>query len=146
MMGLLVAAGVIFGQELPEGAGRLETEKLCKQCHEMARSISKKQDRDGWIVTMTKMSAFGMKSTDAETLAVVEYLTRNFPAEDVPKVNLNTASAIQLESGLSLKRSQAAALVAYRKEHGKFTSLDDLRKIPLLGSAKLAEKKHRIVF
>ena len=146
--GLLVIAiaASMCGQDLPEGAGRLETEKLCKQCHEMARSISKKQDRDGWISTMTKMSGFGMKATDAEVTAVVEYLAKNWAAEDIPKVNVNTASAIQLESGLNLRRSQAAALIAYRKEHGKFASLEDLKKVPQLDAAMLIEKKDRIVF
>lgn len=136
----------VHAQDLPEGPGRLETEKLCKQCHEMARSISKKQDRDGWISTMTKMSGFGMKATDAEVAAVVDYLSKNWAAEDIPKVNVNTASAIQLESGLNLKRSQASALIAYRKEHGKFASLDDLQRVPQLAGANVAEKKDRIVF
>ena len=147
--GLLAALGVaaaMTGQELPEGPGKAETEKLCKGCHEMARSISKKQDRDGWLATMTKMSGFGMRATDAETAIVVEYLARNWAAEDLPKINLNTASAIQLESGLNLKRSQAAALIAFRKEHGKITSLADLRKVPQLDVEKIAEKKDRIVF
>ena len=51
----LVAAAAAMGQELPEGSGKAESEKLCKGCHEMARSISKKQDRDGWMATMTKI-------------------------------------------------------------------------------------------
>jgi competence protein ComEA len=140
------AAMMVTAQELPEGPGKAETEKLCKGCHEMARSISKKQDRDGWMATMTKMSGFGMRATDAETAMVVEYLTRHWPADELPKINLNTATAIQLESGLNLRRSQAAALIAFRKQHGKITSLDDLKKVPQLDVSKLAEKKDRIVF
>ena len=146
LLAALVAAAAAMGQELPEGSGKAETEKLCKGCHEMARSISKKQDRDGWMATMTKMSGFGMRATDAETAAVVEYLSKNWAAEDLPKINLNTATAIQLESGLNLKRSQAAALIAFRKEHGKITSLDELKKVPQLDVMKIAEKKDRIVF
>lgn len=140
------AAVMVTAQELPEGPGKAETEKLCKGCHEMARSISKKQDRDGWMATMTKMSGFGMRATDAETAIVVDYLAKNWAADELPKVNLNTASAIQLESGLNLKRSQAAALIAFRKQHGKITSLDDLKKVPQLDVSKIAEKKDRIVF
>jgi DNA uptake protein ComE-like DNA-binding protein len=47
---------------------------------------------------------------------------------------------------LNLKRSQAAAVIAFRKENGKFTKLDDLKKIPGLDFAKIAEKKDRIIF
>ena len=134
------------GQQLPEGPGQAETEKLCKQCHEVARSISPRQDRGGWDKTMTRMSAFGMKATDAEYTAVVDYLVKHFPPEAVEHLNVNTASAIQLESGLNLKRSQASALIAWRKEHGSFKSLNDLMKVPALAAAKLEEKKDRIVF
>ncbi len=135
-----------YGQQLPEGPGQAETEKLCKQCHEVARSISPRQDRGGWDKTMTRMSAFGMKATDAEYTAVVDYLVKHFPPEAVERINVNTASAIQLESGLNLKRSQASALIAWRKEHGSFNSVDDLLKVPALAAAKLEEKKDRIVF
>jgi competence protein ComEA len=143
---LTVALLVSVAQDLPEGAGKAETEKLCKGCHEMARSISKKQDRDGWLATMTKMTGFGMKATDAEVIAVVEYLTKNYAADELQKVNVNTATAIQLESGLNLRRSQASALIAYRKENGKFKSLEDLKKVPQLDAAKIDEKKDRIAF
>jgi hypothetical protein len=49
--------------QLPDGPGRAEMDKLCKTCHELARSVSKQQDRDGWMATMAKMTAFGMKGS-----------------------------------------------------------------------------------
>ena len=101
-----------LAQQLPDGPGRVEMEKMCKQCHELSRSVSLRQDRDGWNQTMTKMAAFGMKSTEKDYALVLSYLTKNFPAEDLPPVNVNKASAIELESRLSLRRSQAAALIA----------------------------------
>jgi nitrate/TMAO reductase-like tetraheme cytochrome c subunit len=66
LLTLFTVALTANGQDLPEGPGKAETEKLCKGCHEMARSISKRQDRDGWMSTITKMSGFGMRGTDAE--------------------------------------------------------------------------------
>ncbi len=139
-------SGGLFAQELPEGTGRDETMKLCRQCHELARSISLRQDRGGWQTTMNKMVAFGMKANDLEILAVLDYLTKNYPAEDVPKVNLNTARAIEMEAGLSLLRSQAAAVIAYRDKKGPFKSLADLKNVPGLDFAKLESKKDRIEF
>src|SRR5689334_17990981 len=38
--------------QLPAGAGKVETEKLCAQCHEIERSISLRQDRAGWQATV----------------------------------------------------------------------------------------------
>jgi len=143
---ILVLAVSASAQTLPEGHGKAETERLCKQCHEIARAISPRLDRGGWEKSMTKMAAFGMKATDEEYALVVDYLVKNFPAEDVPRINVNTATAIQMESGLSLKRSQASAVMAWRKEHGNFKSFDDLLKVPGLDAAKLEEKKDRIAY
>ncbi len=143
---ILVLAVSASAQTLPDGPGKAETERLCKQCHEIARAISPRLDRGGWEKSMTKMTAFGMKATDQEYALVVDYLVKNFPAEDVPRVNVNTATAIQMESGLSLKRSQASAVLAWRKEHGNFKSFEDLLKVPGLDAAKLEEKKDRIAY
>ena len=87
-----------------------------------------------------------MKGTESDFALVVDYLAKNFPAEDVPKVNVNKASAIELESGLTLKRSQAAAIIAYRSKNGNFKSLEDLKMVPSLDFAKLEAKKDRITF
>lgn len=147
-MPALLAASLAHAQgpQLPQGAGREETAKLCKSCHELARSISLRQDRAGWTTTLRKMSAFGMKATDKELDLVLDYLSKHFPAEDVPKVNVNTATAIELESGLSLRRSQAKAVIEYREKNGNFKSIDDLKKTGAFDAAKLDEKKDRIAF
>lgn len=133
-------------QQLPDGPGRAELEKMCKQCHELARSIAPRQDRDAWTHTMTKMAAFGMKCSDRDFALVLDYLVKNFPAEEVPRINVNKASAIELESGLTLRRSQAAAILAYRAKNGDFKSLDDLKKVPLIDAEKIEAKKDRITF
>lgn len=137
---------IVWAQELPEGPGRDETIRMCKQCHELARSISLRQDRDGWATTMTKMVAYGMKGADQEIALVLDYLAKHFPADEVPRVNVNKATAIQLESGLTLRRSQAAALIAYRQKNGEFKNLEDLKKVPGLDAARLESKKDRIAF
>ena len=144
---LLVAAATALAQvQLAEGPGRVELEKICKGCHELQRSVSKKQDRDGWQGTMTKMVGLGMRAPDADVAAVLEDLVKYYAADDVPPVNVNEAAAIELESRLSLRRSQASALVAYREKNGKFKSLDDLKKVPGIDAAKFDAKKAQIVF
>ncbi len=131
---------------LPEGPGKAEAEKLCVQCHDMAKSVSLRQDRNGWGITLTKMIALGAKGGDQEFRAVLEYLAKNFPAGELAPVNVNKARAIQLESRLSLKRSEAAKILRYRKEHGDFKSIEDLKKVPGIDIAKIEAKKDRLVF
>jgi competence protein ComEA len=143
---MLFLAAAAAAQQLPDGPGRKELETKCKQCHELARSISLRQDHDGWSTTMAKMVAFGMKGDEKEFNLIVDYLTKNYPAEDIPKVNVNKATAIELESGLSLRRSQAAAVLAYRAKNGDFKSIDDLKKVPLIDAEKIEARKDRIAF
>lgn len=131
---------------MPDGPGKTETAKFCSTCHELDKSLSLKQDRAGWQRTVEKMVAFGMKTTDAEINTVVEYLSRSYPADDVPRLKVNSADAIEFESILSLKRSQANAVIQYREKNGKFKSIADLKKVPGIDPAKIEAKKDRLIF
>lgn len=140
-----LAPAPVFGQ-LPDGPGKEETTRLCSQCHELERAVSQRQNAAGWQDTINKMTSLGMVGKESETRAVAEYLTKNFPAEAVPKLNVNKALAIDFESALSIRRSQAAAIIEYRTRNGDFKSLDDLKKVPGLDAAKLDAKKDRLAF
>ena len=95
---------------------------------------------------MEKMTAFGMKTAEKDYALVLDYLAKSFPPDDVPRLNVNTATAIQLESGLSVRRSQAKAIIEWREKNGEFKSLDDLKKVPGIDADKIEEKKDRITF
>jgi competence protein ComEA len=145
-----VACAALFaawvGAQLPEGPGKIETEKVCAQCHELERSISLRQDRAGWQATVDKMAGLGMKASEKDLQAAVEYLAAHYPASDVPPLDVNKARAIELESALSLPRSQAALIVQYRSKNGDFKSIEDLKKVPGVDTAKIEAKKDRLVF
>lgn len=143
---LLALPGAAPGASLPDGVGRAETERLCQGCHDLEQSVSLRQDRNGWAATITKMVGLGVKATDQELIAMVDYLAKHYPAASLPPVNVNKARAIQLESRLSLRRSEAAAILRHRKENGPFRSLEDLLAVPGIDSAKIEAKKDRIAF
>ena len=132
--------------ELPEGPGKAETAKLCIGCHELGKSVSPRQDKDGWSTTLAKMVGFGMKGTDEEFRAVLAYLAEHFPADAMPPLNVNKARAIQFESRLSLKRSEAAKIIRYRRKNGDFESIEDLKKVPGIDTAKIEAKQNSLVF
>jgi competence protein ComEA len=132
--------------QLPDGPGKPETQRVCSQCHEVERSISPRQDRAGWQATLDKMSTLGMKATDEDLQTVLNYLSQHYPADTVPRINVNKARAIDLESGLSLLRSQAAMIIRYRDQHGDFKSIEDLKKVPGVDTAKIDAKKDRLIF
>ena len=147
----LLAAGLLSvmaasAQQLPEGPGKAETEKVCKGCHEVSRSVSLRQDREAWATTIQKMVNLGAKGTEKEIAAVHDYLVKNFPAEEAPRLKVNEATAIDFESRLSLRRSQAAALIRYRNEIGGFKSIEDLKKAPGIDPAAVEAAKDRLAF
>jgi len=145
VMALLLAARVAQAQ-LPDGPGKEETLRLCSQCHELERSVAPRQDREGWQGTVEKMVRLGAKGSDKEFAVVIDYLATSFPGETIPKLNVNAAKAIEFESRLSLKRSEAAAVIAYREKHGSFKSVEDLKKVPGIDAAKVEAKKDRLTF
>lgn len=145
MCATVLFTGVAWGQ-FPDGPGKDLTLKVCSGCHEPERAASLHQDKDGWDATISAMAGRGMEISDTDYATVLTYLSTAFPADAPKPLNINTASAIDMESALSLLRSQAALIVAYRDKNGKFKSLDDLKKIPGLDFAKIQDKKDRIAF
>lgn len=131
---------------LPNGPGKEETQRLCVGCHEIGKSVSLRQDKDGWNTTIAKMIGSGMKATENELQTVLNYLTKWFPAGKLPPLNVNKARAIQFESRLSLKRSEAARIIRYRTENGYFKSIEDLKKVPGVNAAQIEAKKDTLVF
>jgi competence protein ComEA len=141
----VIAAGAARAQ-FPEGPGKAEMVKVCSGCHEVERSAAMHQDRDGWKATVDKMIALGAKGTDQEFAAALDYLAKNFPPEEMPRLNVNKAAAIEFESRLSLKRSEAAAIIQYREKNGPFKSIEDLKKVPGIDVAKIEAKKDKLAF
>ena len=144
-LAISITAGTSSGQ-IPAGPGRAETEKLCSGCHELERSVSLRQSRDAWKGTINRMMNFGADGTEPELAAVLEYLAAQYPASELPPLNVNTARAIDFESRLSLRRSQAAAIVEYRTKHGRIKSVDELKTIPGADAAKIEAKKDIFIF
>ena len=130
--------------ELPAGAGRDTLIRVCSKCHSPDNVIANGQDRDGWEATITKMAGFGAVASDDEFTQILDYLVKNFPAGG--PVNVNKATATQLQNQLGLSPAEAQAVVDYRTKNGDFKSLEDLKKVPDVDAKKLDAKKARISF
>ncbi len=60
------------------------------------------------------------------------------------KININRASAEELEALPGIGPVLAARIVAYREEHGPFRSVEDLLRIPGIGPATLERIREMI--
>lgn len=59
-------------------------------------------------------------------------------------VNINTATAAQLELLAGVGPVMASKIIAYRTAHGKFATIDELAKVPGFGKAKFAIVKSQL--
>ena len=57
-------------------------------------------------------------------------------------ININSATAAQLEQLPGIGAVMAARILAYRKAHGAFATIDDLTKVGGLGKSKFANLKN----
>jgi cytochrome c5 len=84
--------------ELPEGAGKDVTIRVCTKCHSADNIIANRQNRAGWENTISKMVGYGADGSDDDYTAILEYLVKNFgPANAAPAVAApaNAAPATQ---------------------------------------------------
>lgn len=60
------------------------------------------------------------------------------------KVNINTATQTELETLPGIGPSTALKIINYRKENGKFNSIDDIKKVSGIGDSKFNKIKNLI--
>jgi competence protein ComEA len=145
LCGAMTLNGSIASAQLPEGPGKEVTLQLCGNCHEATIVQAHRQSRDEWVSTIQKMIASGAEGTEDQFTAVLAYLSKNFgPA--AARINVNQASAAELESGLGVSTKESAAIVKYRTDKGSFKTVEDLKKVPDLDFKKIEAQKDRLVF
>ena len=132
-------------QQLPDGPGKAELQKVCGLCHQAERSAAVRLTREGWEGVIGDMIARGARGTDEEFAAILDYLAKNFLGEAARPLNVNKANNIELESVAGLTRKEAAAVLKWRDEVGVCKSLDDLKKVPGLDFKKIEARKDFLV-
>jgi len=61
---------------------------------------------------------------------------------EIGKVNVNEATAAELERLPGIGKTLAARIIAYREEHGPFASLDELRNVTGIGKETIERIRH----
>jgi len=130
--------------QLPEGEGKAVVQKLCSTCHPAERGASVRLTREGWQDVMTRMVGLGLKGTDEELTAALEYLATHFKGEAAAPLNLNRATPVQLQSVVGLLRKESAVLIAHRTKTPCKT-LEDLKAVAGLDFSKIEKRRDRLV-
>jgi competence protein ComEA len=138
----LVALGAC-AQSLPEAPGKETFLMVCSMCHSPNAVIGKQGTKQWWQAKVTEMLQEVTDVPDSDVDTIVGYLAKSFP---IVKINVNKASAKDLETGLELTTKESEAIVSYRESKGNFKTLDDLKKVPGLDAVKIESKKDRLDF
>jgi competence protein ComEA len=136
---MLIAQGV-----LPDAPGRDVTLKLCSNCHAADTVASVRHTPEGWREVIDRMVAAGAKGSERELETVFQYLSTQFPVEAQKALDLNSATAVELESVAGLLRKESAALIAHRDKNGPCKKLEDLKAVAGLDYRKIEARKARL--
>jgi competence ComEA-like helix-hairpin-helix protein len=127
---------------LPEDKEKETFVKMCSNCHAIERVVKVRFSKKFWASTVDDMVSRGAEGTEEEVESVINYLTRHFGKP----VNINTATAKQIEAGLSFKPAEAEALIKHRTDNGPIKTFEDLARITGLNAKLLNEQKLNIQF
>jgi len=143
VVALGACAEILLAQTLPDGPGKETFVMICSMCHSPTAVIGKQGNKQWWQSKVTEMlqEETDIPASDVDTIVV--YLAANFP---IFKINVNKASAKDLETGLELTTKESEAIVQYRDAKGSFKTLDDLKKVPGLDAVKIESKRDRLEF
>jgi competence ComEA-like helix-hairpin-helix protein len=126
---------------LSEVKGKAAFQRACVECHQIEVATRSRYTEAGWRRMVDTMVERGAELSEPEIADVTAYLSKNFG-----KVNVNTATAAQLEDALGLTEKEAQAIVSYREQNGDIKSLDQLKSVPGVSPDKIQAKAEAIAF
>jgi competence ComEA-like helix-hairpin-helix protein len=143
---------------LPPGKGQEIVQHQCVGCHALKVVTSKRASKEQWSALVDQMVSRGADIPDEDIETVVRYLSENFGAphetaaseknddQQSKPINVNEATATELAESLGLSSKDAAAIVEYRGQNGKFKELRDLTNVPGVDTKKIESNKDRLAF
>lgn len=99
-----------------------------------ARIIRFREGLGGFIKNDQVKEVYGLDTAVTRQLLKISFIAEDFTPR---KINLNTALETEFSAHPYIKKSTAKAIVAYRFQHGKFSDLQELRKLTLLTAEEI---------
>jgi competence ComEA-like helix-hairpin-helix protein len=114
-------------------------QRVCGECHSTA-IIDGYRSMPDWRQTVDEMIEIGARGTPKDMERLMRYLVRNWT-----RIDLNAATAEQIAAVLGVKEDLARAVAKYRTEHGNFTAIGELKKVPGFEKIMPEEYKDKLV-
>jgi DNA uptake protein ComE-like DNA-binding protein len=112
---------------LPPGPGRDSVATTCVTCHGLKSVVLGRKSQAEWGKAVNDMIQRGAPVFPDEIEPMVQYLSKSFPANLPKPVNVNTATAADLEKIPGMKTDVAAKILEARGKSGPFTDSTDLQ-------------------
>ena len=93
------------------------------------------------LLSLALMFVFGAAGMSPATVSAAENPAAKVTIETI---NLNQATAEQLQTLPGVGPALSERIIAYRDEHGPFTSVEQLAEVNGIGEAKLAKLKDQL--
>ena len=141
------ANAALDAKMMPEGPGKQVILRECTTCHAPNHFVQYRHTPDEWQAIVTRMGQRAKLTSKDDLDAIQKYFATNFHKVDEPgKLNVNKATAKEIETQLSLSPAEAAAVVQYRERHGQFLLWGELLVIYGVDGRKIEAVKDRMSF
>ncbi len=121
--------------EAIEAAGGL-TEKADDTSINLARQLT-----DGEQIIVISRQEAGSQTTSTQNKTGTDYSASNSRPR---KININTASADELMELDGVGEATAEKIIAYRQEHGSFSTIEEIKEVSGIGDKKFEAMKDSI--
>jgi competence protein ComEA len=125
----------------PEATGKAALLKVCSNCHTAESVVQSVRTRQEWSDVVDQMARYGAQASDQEFDQILAYLVKYFSP-----IQINKATAKDLQGALDVSADVADAIVAYRAEKGDFKTVEDVKKVPGVDAGRIDAQRFRVVF
>ena len=121
--------------------GEQTTERACIICHPWENIIATRRTVREWNDMVINMAQRGAPGTEEQFAVVKKFLSRYYGV-----VHVNSAGADEIAAVLGLSAKDAAAIVEYRKAHGRFADAAALAKVAGIDKVRIGEQPDALRF
>ena len=131
---------------LPPGAGREPVATTCITCHGLKTVVLGRKSQAEWAKAVNDMIQRGAPVFPDEIEPMVQYLSKSFPASLPKPVNVNTATAAELEKIPGMKPDVAARIVEARGKSGPFKDAAALQQAANIDKADFESVRYMLKY
>ena len=97
-----------------------------------------------FLALFTALWGFGARNRAYLAFSAAPTAELMTAAAQSASININTASADELEKLPGIGKKKAAAIVTYRESHGAFAAIEEIKNVPGVGEGIFKKIKDRI--